>query len=174
MNAPTTWGFTPMLKVAWFCPGGSEYPKIDAVQRLVEEGSDIAVMDSTPWQSTVLKCAAGRCQPDHIKFLIDKRCDPAQTTTKPLNESPLGPGPDLPPALDHLFPQNSLEAQCNRIIHGATPLHWAAAFGNEKGVVELLKPRPNTTIKNYRGNTAGDLAEEAHHTKIAQQLKAAK
>lgn len=41
-----------------------------------------------------------------------------------------------------------------------TPLHYAAAHGDEKILRELLGKKPNTTLKNYQGMTPYDLSQD--------------
>ena len=52
-----------------------------------------------------------------------------------------------------------------------TPLH-SAAFAGHKEMVELLIARgADANIRDYRGRTALDLAEQQRHTEIAEMLR---
>jgi len=61
--------------------------------------------------------------------------------------------------------------KCVDRLHGATPLHWAAHFGNKEAVEALLHAGADHNALNFMGHTAVDVANFENHTGVLESLK---
>merc|ERR1712136_93776 len=155
---------TPLSKACFMCPAGSKFPNQECAKQLVRRGSTLVASSLRPVQPSPLRCAAGTADTGYVRFLLDCRAD--------VN----GSGDYFSSLVD--FEMTSLPEsirqscirECVDRLYGATPLHWAAHYGNKEAVEVLLHSRADLNALNFKGHTAADVAKFANHTEVLEFL----
>ena len=157
---------TPMLKACFMCPAGSKFPNQECAKQLVRRGATFDASSVSPVQPCALRCAAGTAGTDFVRFLLDHGAD--------VN----GSGDYLSSSVDFeltSFPE-CIRQSCIRVavdrFHGATPLHWAAHYGNKEAAKVLLQSGADLDALNVMGHTALDVAKIEEHTEVFKTLTA--
>jgi len=155
---------TPLLKACFSCPAGSKFPNQECAEQLVRRGATLDANSLRPIQPSPLRCAAGTAGTHFVRFLLDHRAD-----VNGSGDYLSSPSDFEMTSIPKCIRQSSMRKSVDR-LHGATPLHWAAHFGNKEAVEALLHAGADHNARNFMGHTAVDVAKFENHTGVLESL----
>ena len=157
---------TPLLKACFMCPAGSKFPNQECAKQLVRRGARFEASSLRPVQPCALRCAAGTAGTDFVRFLLDHGAD-VNGSGDYLSSSADFEMTSLPECIR----QSCIRGSVDR-LYGATPLHWAAHFGNKEAAEVLVQNGADHNALNFMGHTAADVAKIENHTEVFKTLTA--
>ncbi|RCK79082.1 MAG: Ankyrin [Candidatus Ozemobacter sibiricus] len=144
---------------------------LDLVNLLLAKGADPRGKDKTGM--TALHYAAGDVGPDEEEEAAPATGTAAAGAASPASAEEEGEDEDEVPRVEIYKALIAKGAEVNaQDEDGVTPLHAAAAAGEQEAVVYLLAKGADPNLKDKEGKTPYDWATEAEEPEIAKLLKA--
>ncbi len=146
----------------------AQYGHTDAARLLIKSGARVNTQGGKFWSALMIAVLKGRLP--MVDLLLQNGAD--VNANDMLGASPLlrAVEREFTDVTQRLLAEASLNINAAD-RNGMTPLHMAAAVGNEKLATVLLAHGALATLKNDNGDTAADLAARNGHAALAAQLR---